>query len=128
MKEKIYSYKELNVFNESFNLALEIFNLTKTFPSEEKYSLVAQIRRSSRSVCLNIGEAWRRRRYPKSFISKLNDSEAEACETQISLRFAKEFKYLSEEICDQYEKRYDKILGMLVSMINNPDKWTLPSP
>jgi four helix bundle protein len=79
MKGKISSYKELDVFNESFNLALEIFRLTKGFPFDEKYSLTDQIRRSSRSVSLNIGEAWRKRRYPKSFIAKLSDSETEAC-------------------------------------------------
>ena len=126
MKEKIESYKDLNVFKESFDLALEIFKLTRSFPPEEKYSLTDQMRRSSRSVCLNIGEAWRKRRYPKSFISKLSDSEGEACETQISLRFAKEFGYVTDELFVSYERRYDKVLGMLVKMINNPEKWVIP--
>jgi four helix bundle protein len=98
MKGKISSYKELDVFNESFNLALEIFRLTKGFPFDEKYSLTDQIRRSSCSVSLNIGEAWRKRRYPKSFIAKLSDSETEACETQISLRLPKNLDTL-HQVC-----------------------------
>ncbi|MCX6275482.1 MAG: four helix bundle protein [Bacteroidetes bacterium] len=93
MAETINSYKELRVFNEAFQLAMEIFQLTKKFPSEEKYSLTDQIRRSSRSVCLNLGEAWRKRRYPAAFVAKLSDCESEACQSQISLMFAKECGY-----------------------------------
>jgi four helix bundle protein len=125
MRENIDSYKQLRVFKESFNLALEIFQRTKSFPAEEKYSLTDQIRRSSRSVCLNLGEAWRKRRYPKSFISKLSDSEAEACETQISLLFANECGYMSAEIAAAFEKRYENVIGMIVNMINNPDQWKI---
>ena len=83
VREEINSFKDLRVFKEAFSLAMEIFKATKNFPPEEKFSLTDQIRRSSRSVCLNIGEAWRKRRYPKHFVSKLSDSEGEACETQI---------------------------------------------
>ena len=97
MAEKIDSYKELRVFNEAFRLAMEIFQLTKKFPTEERYSLTDQVRRSSRSVCLNLGEAWRKRRYPAAFVSKLSDCETEACESQISLMFAKEYGYISPE-------------------------------
>jgi len=127
MREKINSYKELDVYNEAYRLALDIFKLSKGFSPEEKYSLTDQIRRSSRSVCLNIGEAWRKRRYPKSFISKLSDSESEACETQISLSFAKDCGYLPSDLYNLYEDRYDKVLGMLVNMINNPEKWVIPN-
>lgn len=123
MGEQINSHKELRVYNQAFDLAMEIFMLTKKFPDEEKYSLTSQIRRSSRSVCLNIGEAWRRRRYPKSFVSKLNDSESEACETQIAIRFAKECGYVTNEVYLHYESKYDIVLGMLVKMIENPDPW-----
>ena len=79
MGARINSYKELKVYQKTMDLAMEIFQLTKTFPNEEKYSLVDQIRRSSRSVCNNIAEAWRKRRYKAAFIAKLSDAETEAC-------------------------------------------------
>jgi four helix bundle protein len=125
MGERIKSYKELRVFQESFKLAMEIFELTKKFPSEEKYSLTDQIRRSSRSVSLNIGEAWRKRRYKAAFIAKLSDSETEACETQISLMFASECKYITSEELNTLESRYENVIGMLVRMIDDPDSWTI---
>lgn len=125
MAEKINSYKELRVFKEAFQLAMEIFQLTKKFPAEEKYSLTDQVRRSSRSVCLNLGEAWRKRRYPAAFVAKLSDCESEACETQISLMFAKECGYISPELLLQLELRYENVIGMLVRMIDDPEKWTI---
>ena len=125
MAEKIDSYKELRVFNEAFRLTMEIFQLTKKFPTEERYSLTDQVRRSSRSVCLNLGEAWRKRRYPAAFVAKLSDCETEACESQISLMFAKECRYISPELLLQLELRYENVIGMLVRMIDNPDKWTI---
>ena len=125
MAEKITSYKELRVFQEAFRLAMEIFQLTKEFPTEERYSLTSQIRRSSRSVCLNLGEAWRKRRYPAAFIAKLSDSETEACESQISLMFAKECGFITNETFLKMEARYENVIGMLVRMIDNPDKWTI---
>lgn len=88
MGDRINSYKDLRVYQQAMNLAMEIFTLTKKFPKEEKYSLVDQIRRSSRSVCTNIAEAWRRRRYKAAFIAKLSDSETEACETQVWIEFS----------------------------------------
>lgn len=87
MAERINSYRELRVYNDAFEAAMEIFEITKTFPVEEKYSLIDQIRRSSRYVCSNIGEAWRKRRYPAAFDAKLSDSETEACETQVWIEF-----------------------------------------
>lgn len=125
MAEKINSYKELRVFNEAFRLAMEIFQLTKKFPAEEKYCLTDQIRRSSRFVCLNLGEAWRKRRYPAAFVAKLSDCETEACESQISLMFAKECGYISEELFLKLESRYENVIGMLIRMIDDPDKWTI---
>jgi four helix bundle protein len=94
---KIMNYRELRVFQSAIELSMEIFELSKIFPSEEKYSLTDQIRRSSRSVCANIAEAWRKRRYKAAFISKINDCETEACETQVWLELAWRCKYLSEE-------------------------------
>lgn len=93
--EIIKNHKELEVYNLAFDLAMEVFELSKIFPKEGKYSLTDQIRRSSRSVCSNIAEAFRKRRYPKSFVSKLSDSETEATETQTWLEFANACEYLN---------------------------------
>ena len=92
---KILNYRELRVYRSVIDLAMELFELTKSFPPEEKYSLTDQIRRSSRSVCANIAEAWRKRRYKAAFIAKINDSETEACETQVWLEIALRCKYLT---------------------------------
>lgn len=105
--------------------AMRIFELTKTFPVEEKYSMVDQMRRSSRSVCTNIGEAWRKRRYEAHFISKLSDSEGEAEETRVWLEFAWRCSYINESERDELDDTYDKILGQLVRMIDHPDQWTI---
>src|SRR5262245_47241762 len=102
-----------------------IFELTKRFPPEEKYSMTDQIRRSSRSVCTNIGEAWRKRRYEAHFVSKLSDSEGEAEETRVWLQFAVRCEYMPETKSNELDDRYDKILGQLVRMIDNPDEWTI---
>lgn len=96
MAEKIKTHRELKVFQLSFNAGMEIFNLSKSFPKEEKYSLTDQIRRSSRSVSGNIAEAFRKRRYPKSFVVKLSDAEGEAAETQVWVDYALECKYLKK--------------------------------
>lgn len=105
--------------------AMEIFELTKNFPVEEKYSMVDQIRRSSRSVCANIAEAWRKRRYPAHFVSKLSDSESEAEETRVWLEFAMRCRYLPEENFNELDLVYDRIIGQLVRMISEPQKWTI---
>ena len=96
---------------------------SKTFPKEETYSLTDQIRRSSRSVCSNIAEAFRRRKYPKSFSSKLNESEAEAAETQNWLDFALNCNYITSETHQLIDKEYENIIGMLVNMQKYPEKW-----
>ena len=104
---------------------MEIFEVTKRFPKEETYSLTDQIRRSSRSACANIGEAWRRRRYEADFVSKLNDSEAEATGTQVWLEFAAKCGYLEPETGRDLYTTYDHILGKLVHMIRHPEQWTM---
>jgi len=105
--------------------AMRIFEMTKTFPAEEKFSMVDQMRRCSRSVCTNIGEAWRKRRYEAHFVSKLSDSEGEAEETRVWLEFAWRCRYIKEPDRDELDDTYDKILGQLVRMIDHPDQWTI---
>ena len=123
MGEKINSYKELRVFQNGMDAAMMIFEITKEFPSEEKYSMVDQMRRSSRSVCANLAEAWRKRRYRAAFIAKVSDAESEACETQVWIEFARRCKYLDEDISKELDLAYDKIMGQIVNMITNADKW-----
>jgi four helix bundle protein len=108
-----------------FEAAMKIFEMTKAFPKAETYSLTDQIRRSSRSVCANIAEAWRRRRYEGSFVHRLNDSEAEAAETQVWLEFAVKCDYLDPTIARELYTTYDNILGKLVTMIRHPDQWVI---
>ncbi len=125
MGERINSYKDLRVYQNAMDAAMEIFELTKDFPKEEKYSLVDQIRRSSRSVCANIGEAWRKRRYQAAFISKLSDAETEACETQVWLEFSWRCKYLKENEMKRIDGAYDHIIAQLVTMVDNPRQWLI---
>jgi four helix bundle protein len=106
---------------------MAIFQLSKGFPKEETYSLTDQIRRSSRSVCANIAEAWRKRRYEAAFISKLNDAEGEATETQTWLEFSVKCEYLERERGLELYREYDEIIAMLLSMGNNPGSWVMPS-
>jgi four helix bundle protein len=122
---KIRTHEDLEVYQIAFKAAMDIFELSKKFPQEEKYSLTDQIRRSSRSVCANIAEAWRKRRYKAAFIAKLNDSEAEAAEVQVWLKFAVECNYLEAEPARILYKNYNRILGSIVNMTNNTDKWIL---
>jgi len=122
---KIRDHNDLDVFKMSFDSAMKIYELSKNFPKEEKYSLTDQIRRSSRSVAANIAEAFRKRRYPKAFISKLSDSEAEAAETQVWLKFAFECEYVEKKVFNELYQNYDYILGKLVNMAIKPEKWTL---
>ena len=120
-------HKDLIVYQKAFNSAMEIYNLSKQFPIEEKYSLIDQIRRSSRSVCGNISEAWRKRRYEKLFINKLIDSEGEAAETQNWLDFALACNYIDEKIYKELYSKYDEILAMLVKMSKDSKNWTFNS-
>ena len=123
----IRSHKELEVYQLGFAASMRIFELTKRFPMDERFSLTDQIRRSSRSVCSNLTEAWRKRRYEGSFLVKLSDSEAEAAETQTWLEFAVECGYLEAEAARELYQEYDRILGKLVNMINRPEPWLLPN-
>lgn len=125
MEGIVRSHKHLEVYKISYDLALEIHNISKSFPKEEIYSLVSQIRRSSRSVSANIAEAFRKRRYEKAFVAKLSDSEGEAAETQVWLDMARDFDYISASKCDQLSKQYDQVIGMLVNMIRHPEKWSI---
>ena len=121
----ISSYKELRVYKAAIAAAMRIFELSKRFPPEERYSLTDQIRRASRSVCSNIGESWRRRRYRAAFISKLNDSETEAEETRVWLEFSWRCGYISKAEADELDEEYHHILAQLVLMIDRPEKWLI---
>ncbi|GAB4380690.1 MAG: hypothetical protein Kow0042_30930 [Calditrichia bacterium] len=105
--------------------AMEIFHLTKYFPVEERYSLVDQIRRSSRSVCTNIAESWRKRRYEAAFVAKLSDAETEACETQVWLEISYLCHYINQETLKKYDQIYDYIISQIVLMIDHPEKWLI---
>ena len=122
---KIKSHKELNVYKLAYEAALELHEITKSFPQDEKYSLTDQIRRSSRSVCANLAEAWRKRRYKKNFISKLSDSEAEAGETQVWIDMAESFKYIDNKTHNSLFDKYEHIIAMLINISNQSEKWTL---
>jgi len=122
---KIRSHKDLKVYQLAYEAALEIHEITKSFPQEEKYSLIDQIRRSSRSVCANIAEAFRKRRYPKNFVLKLSDSEAESSETQVWLDFSESFGYIDFKTHKELYDKYEHIIAMLINMGNKPESWTL---
>lgn len=121
----INSFRDLKVYQSAMEAAMEIFQITKSFPLDEKFSMTDQITKSSRSVCANIGEAWRKRRYKSAFIAKISDAETEACETQIWLEFALRCNYLGNEKSDDLNERYDHVISQLVIMINDADKWVL---
>ncbi len=123
--KRIGSHEELEVYQLAFKAAMRVFELSKTFPREETYSLTDQIRKSSRSVCSNIAEAWRKRRYEAAFVSKLNDAEAEAAETQTWLSFATACGYLVPTEAESLRKEYDLILGKIVNMITHPEVWII---
>lgn len=116
-------FRELLAYKKAFDLAMEIYELSKSFPLEEKYSLTDQIRRSSRSVCANIAEAYRKRRYPNHFISKLTDSDAENSETNVWLEFAFECNYITKEIYQELSSKNTEIGKLINYMINNPGKF-----
>jgi len=123
MSGRIGTHEDLEVYKLAFETAMEIFELPRNFPVEEKYSLTDQIRRSSRSVCTNLAEAWRKRRYKAAFVAKLNDSEAEAAETQVWLKFSVKCGYLAADTGRSLNETYHQILGSLVNMINKPENW-----
>lgn len=118
------SHRELDVYKLAYDTALEIYELTKSYPHEEKYALTIQIRKSSRSVAANIAEGFRKRRYEKAFVAKLSDSDAEAAETQTWLDFSKDHGYISIDQHNALDLKYESILGKLVTMSNQPEKWS----
>ena len=122
---KIESFKDLIVYKKAYKLAMNIFEISKSFPKEEKYSLIDQIRRSSRSVTSCIAESWSKRRYEKSFVNKLTDSLGEENETEVWLDYSKDCKYIQTEVHKNLLSEYDEVRKMLISMINNTDKWCL---
>ena len=119
--------KDLRVYNGAFDAALEIFFVTKKFPAEERFSMVDQMRRSSRSVCANLAEAWRKRRYRAAFIAKLNDAESEASETLVWLEMARSCEYLNEADFERLNSAYDHIIAQIVRMIVTADNWVIPA-
>ena len=123
MAERIESFRDLKVYQSAFKLQQEIFEISKSFPKEELYSLTDQIRRSSRSIGANIAEAWHKRRYQAHFVSKLSDSDAEQAETQHWLDSAMECGYISHENHNTLLEKCMKIGRMLGSMITKPESF-----
>src|SRR5258708_1044560 len=124
MREKIDFCYQLRTYQNAKAAAMEILQLTKSFPIEEKYSLTDQIRRSSRSVCTNIAESWMKRRYRAAFVSKLSDALSEASETWVWIEFAEECGYLKNELTTPLKEKYARIQAQLLTMSQNPSNWT----
>ncbi|MBO0695701.1 MAG: four helix bundle protein [Verrucomicrobia bacterium] len=127
-KKPVRHFQALDVYQNALATGLRVYELSKQFPSEEKYSLTDQIRRSSRSVCANIAEAWRKRRYQAAFVSKLSDAEGEAAETQVHLEFPFRHRYVSHDEFLSIDDAYEKICAQVVRMIDEPKKWLIRRP
>jgi four helix bundle protein len=121
----VQHYKELDIYERAMTLAMDIFEVSKVFPNEERYSLTDQIRRSSRSICANIAEAWRKRRYKDAFISKLSDVETEACEVQVWAEIALRCGYIDMTTAQKWDKACDRIMAQIVLMIQKADQWVI---
>ncbi|MFN6540790.1 MAG: four helix bundle protein [Nostoc sp. EkiNYC01] len=124
-RKVIKDHKDLEVYKMAFDAAMKIFELSKKFPVQERYSLTDQIRRSSRSVCANFAEGWRKRRYQAAFVAKLNDCEAESAETQTWIEFAVKCNYMDIEIGRELYGTYNQVLSGLVHIINKPSSWLI---
>jgi four helix bundle protein len=122
---RIQSHKDLRVWQDAMNAAMQIFHITRTFPPEERYSLTDQMRRSSRSVAANLAEAWRKRRYEAAFVAKLNDAESEATETQTWIEFGLRCEYLTPEQARDLDALYERIIGQIVVMIQQASQWVI---
>ncbi len=122
-KREIKHFRDLEVYQKAFQMAMKIFEITKSFPNEERYSLVDQIRKSSRSICSNLAEAWRKRKYIAVFRNKLTDAMQEASETQSWLEFCLACKYIDEELFKDLDAEYEKIILMLNSMAKHGEKF-----
>jgi four helix bundle protein len=123
--EKIMTHRDMKVWQSAMAVAMRVYEITKSLPAEERYSLVDQIRRSSRSVAANIAEAWGRRRYQAAFVNKLNEAECEAYETQTWIEFCLRCNYVSAETAKELDAEYRHIISRLVVIITNPEKWIL---
>jgi len=121
--QQLKGHRDLKVYQLAYKLAMDIFNASKSFPKEEKYSLTDQIRRSSRSIAANIAEGFRKRQYPKMFVSKLADADGEATETQVWLDFAHDCEYLSPKLYDELIEGYEEVGKMLGTMMSIPEKF-----
>jgi four helix bundle protein len=118
-------FRELDAYQGAMSLVIRVFELTKRFPSEERYALTDQVRRSSRSVCANLAEAWRKRRYQPAFVSKLSDAEAEPAEIQVHIEIAYRHGYLTQEVFQELDDACDKVLAQIVKMIDHADHWVI---
>jgi four helix bundle protein len=125
--KSIRHFRELDVYQEAMSLVMRITELTKGFPSDERFALTDQIKRSSRSICANLAEAWRKRRYEAAFVSKLNDAETEAAETQVHLEIAFRHDYIASETFEENDDVCDKIISQIVKMIDRADLWVIKS-
>ena len=121
----IKSAKDLTVYQKAYERAMQIFDVSKRFPAEERYALTGQIRRSSRSVCMNLREAWAKRRYEAHFVSKLTDCDGENSETDTSLDFARDCGYITADEHQRLASLSDEVGRMLGSMIQNPNKFVI---
>ncbi|HEX5809241.1 MAG TPA: four helix bundle protein [Anaerolineales bacterium] len=121
--QELKGYRDLKVFQLAYKLAMEIFTESKAFPRDERFSLTDQIRRSSRSVAANLAEGFRKRQYPKMFLSKLADSDGEVAETQVWLDFARDCGYMPADRCDNLIKSYEEVGKMLGTMMSMPEKF-----
>jgi four helix bundle protein len=125
--EMVRHFRELRVYQDAFGAAMTFFQLSKSWPPEERYSLTDQIRRASRAVLANIAEAWRKRRYPAHFTSKLSDADSETAETQAWLDFAHSCGYLTKKQFSELDQVYEGISGGLVTMMTTAEKWCGPA-
>ena len=121
--KRINSVRDLEVYKLAFESAMEIFEISKSFPKEERYSLTDQVRRSSRSVCANLAEGWRKRRYKAVYVNKLTDAEQEAAETQTWLEFALKCKYINNETFKRLDEKCEHIFAMLITMERKADSF-----
>jgi four helix bundle protein len=125
VRHNVRTHFDLDVYQRAFSAAMQVYELSEQFPIVERYSLTDQIRRASRSVCANLAEAWRKRRYEAAFAGKLSDAEAEAAETQTWLQFAAACGYLDASVADELTKQYDSVLRTLVGINCHRSDWTI---
>jgi four helix bundle protein len=126
MAKRIESHTDLTIYSKAFGVAMDVFKASKSFPKEELYSLTDQVRKSSRSVCANLAEAWRKRCYVAAFCSKLNDAEAETGETQVWIQFAVHCGYMKKPQAARLYEICNEVIRICVAMRHEPEKWCIP--